>query len=126
MALLHFRAKERRRTIRVALTVPVIVHGKTESGDNFCVVSRTQSVNQHGALLEFEQPVIAGQILHLVNDNTTRSGEAHVVEVQHSKEGKTFVGVEFSSPESNFWHMTFPIPGAKPLRRSVASKVITA
>jgi len=30
--------------------------------------------------------------------------------------------MEFISPEMNFWHMQFPIPGAKPLRRIIPNK----
>jgi len=42
---------------------------------------------------------------------------------QFTKEdGKQYVGVEFNSPEMNFWHMQFPIPGAKPLRRIFPNK----
>jgi hypothetical protein len=49
--------------------------------------------------------------------------------VQRSREGKTHVGLEFLSTEINFWNMTFPLPGAKPLRRmltKVAENKVTA
>ncbi len=91
MSLLHFRCKERRRTLRVALTVPLTIRGKTDSGERFSAQTHSQSVNRHGALFQLEEIV--------------------------------YVGVEFTSPETNFWHMQFPIPGAKPLRRIVPNKV---
>jgi hypothetical protein len=42
-----------------------------------------------------------------------------VASIQRKRDGKTYVGLEFLSTEINFWSMTFPIPGAKPLRRSI-------
>lgn len=117
MSLLHFRAKERRRTIRVVLTVPVTVHGQTTEGEKFIVHAQSHSVNRHGALLHMEEPVLTGQTLKLVNENSNRTAECRVVAIKRDRDGKTYVGVEFVSAESNFWHMTFPMAGAKPLRR---------
>jgi len=122
MAILHFRCKERRRTLRVCITVPITVHGQDENGDKFRVKAKSQSVNRHGALLQLDEPVIVGQMLILVNESGDRTVECRVVSVKHDRESKTYVGVEFVSPDSNFWHMSFPLPGAKPLRRTFDSK----
>ena len=122
MAILHFRCKERRRTLRVCITVPITVHGQDENGDKFRVKAKSQSVNRHGALLQLDEPVIVGQMLILVNESGDRTVECRVVSVKHDRESKTYVGVEFVSPDSNFWHMSFPLPGAKPLRRMFDSK----
>lgn len=117
MALLHFRCKERRRSLRVNLTVPVAVHGVSDEGEKFCVRTQSSSVSQHGAMLEFNGIITMGQVLHLVNENSNRKADARVVSVTRKRDGKVFVGVEFVSAEINFWHMTFPMPGAKPLRK---------
>jgi len=122
MSLLHFRYKERRRTVRVALSVPLSIHGKFESGEKFCVQTNSHSVNRHGALFPLETPVTLGQTLLLVNDITAQGMECRVVAVRRGRDGKTYVGLEFLSTDINFWNMTFPLPGAKPLRR-VVSKV---
>ena len=122
MAILHFRCKERRRTLRVCITVPITVHGQDENGDKFRVKAKSQSVNRHGALLQLDEPVIVGQMLILVNESGDRTVECRVVSVKHDRESKTYVGVEFVSPDSNFWHMSFPLPGARPLRRTFDSK----
>jgi hypothetical protein len=119
MSLLHFRRKERRRTIRVALNVPVTVHGKSNPGEKFSAQSRSESVNRHGALFHLEEIVLLGQTVILVNDHTTQSVESKVVSIHRARDGKQYVGVEFTSPENNFWHMQFPIPGARPLRRAI-------
>jgi hypothetical protein len=122
MAILHFRCKERRRTLRVSITVPITVHGQDENGDKFRVNAKSQSVNRHGALLQLDQVVVVGQMLILVNENSDRTVECRVVSVRRDRESKTYVGVEFISADSNFWHMSFPLPGAKPLRRTADSK----
>ena len=122
MSLLHFRCKERRRTLRVALTVPLTVHGRLDTGERFCAQTASQSINRHGVLFPLEEVVLEGQTLILVNDHTAQSMECRVVSIHRSRDGKQYIGVEFLSPETNFWHMEFPIPGTKPLRRIVPSK----
>ncbi len=123
MSLLHFRCKERRRTLRVALSVPLTVRGKKDTGEKFCAQTHSQSVNRHGALFQMEEIVLVGQTLILMNEHTTQSMECRVVSIHRARDSKQYIGVEFISPETNFWHMQFPIPGAKPLRRMVPNKV---
>lgn len=122
MSLLHFRVKERRRTLRVALTVPLTVHGKTDTGERFCSQTVSQSVNRHGVLFQLEDIVLVGQTLILVNDHTAQSMECRIVSIHRARDSKQYVGVEFLAPETNFWHMQFPIPGTKPLRRVLPTK----
>jgi hypothetical protein len=123
MSLLHFRCKERRRSQRVSLTVPLSVRGQTDDNERFCVHTNSISVGQHGACFELSQVVVVGQMLQLVNENSSRKVECHVVNVHRRRDGKVFVGVEFNSNDSNFWHMTFPMPNAKPLRRTLPTSV---
>jgi hypothetical protein len=123
MAIIHFRCKERRRTLRVALSVPLTVHGQTDEGEKFSARAHSQSVNRNGALIHMDQLVVMGQTLQLVNENTNRHVESRVVSIKRERDGKTFVAVEFAVPDANFWQMTFPIPGARPLRRPYASKI---
>jgi hypothetical protein len=123
VAILHFRCKERRRTLRVTLTVPLTVRGQSDDGERFSIHAQSLAVNRNGGLLHLDQVVVVGQPLLLINENTNRSIEGRVVAVRHERDGKTYVGVEFVTPDSNFWSMTFPIPGARPLRRPFASKV---
>jgi hypothetical protein len=127
MAILNFRYKERRRTVRVNLSVPLKVHGQTESGDKFCVETHSHTVSMHGASLELEAGVVLGEILTLENLTTRERVEGKIATIRHSRDGKTYVGVEFVTPECNFWHMAFPAPGARPLRRpATAAKVPVA
>jgi hypothetical protein len=124
MGVLHFRYRERRRTLRVTLTLPVIVHGVNDQGEKFCVRVSTRSINKQGAQLVMDEPVVAGQDLLLVNENTNRSIESRVVYAKKERDGHFYVGVEFTNAESNFWKMTFPVPGARTLRRPLGSKAM--
>jgi hypothetical protein len=106
----------------VALTVPLTVLGKTDNGEKFTATTNSQSVNRHGALFQLEEIVLVGQSLILVNDHTAQSMECRVVSIHRARDSKQYIGVEFVSPETNFWHMQFPIPGSKPLRRAIPTK----
>jgi PilZ domain-containing protein len=122
MGVLHFRYRERRRTLRVALALPVIVHGQNDMGEKFCVRAVTRSINKQGALLAMDEMVVPGQALLIVNENTSRSAETRVAHVKRERDGKLHVGLEFVNQDFNFWMMTFPVPGARPLRRPIGSK----
>ncbi len=124
MGVLHFRYRERRRTLRVALALPVLVHGQNDMGEKFCYKAVTRSVNRQGALIILDEVVSLGQALMLVNENTNRQAETHVVFVQREREGKYLVGLEFVNADTNLWKMTFPAPGARPLRRSAGTKAM--
>jgi PilZ domain len=124
MSLLHFRFKERRRTVRVAITVALTVRWQAPSGDVFSVKTKSQSVSQSGGLCVLEEPVLVGQSLQMINENSGEAVEAKVVTVRKARDGKTYVGFEFVQPNSNFWRMHFPAPGARPLRRPAHSKVL--
>jgi PilZ domain len=123
MAILHFRCKERRRTIRVMLTVPIKVHGITSDGETFAEDTKSHTVSLHGVSLELERPVEIGDILLLENEMTREQVEGKVATIKKSRDGKIHVGIEFTNYDVNFWHMAFPVPGAKPLRRMVAQKL---
>lgn len=123
MAILHFRCKERRRTVRVMLTVPLKVHGQSVDGESFSVETNSHTVSLHGASIELAHKVVLGELLRLENERTREKVEGKVVTIRHSRDGKTYVGIEFTDQDVNFWHMSFPVPGAKPLRRMVTEKV---
>jgi c-di-GMP-binding flagellar brake protein YcgR len=124
MGVLNFRYRERRRTLRVALALPVLVHGQNDMGEKFCYRATTRSVNQQGALLALNETLVPGQTLLLVNENTNRSTETRVVHVKKERDGKMLVGLEFANPDTNFWKMTFPLPGARPMRRPTNTKAM--
>jgi PilZ domain len=123
MAILHFRCKERRRTMRVMLSVPLKVHGISSEGETFAVRTKTHTISLHGASIELEHTVALGDILVLENRTTEETVEGKVVTIKKSREGKVYVGVEFMDLDLNFWHMAFPVSGTKPMRRMGPAKV---
>jgi hypothetical protein len=122
MAIIHFRWKERRRTVRVMLTVPLKIAGHTDTGEKFSVKTLSHSVSSHGASIELEEGVVLGDVVQLENEITREKVDGKVVSIRRGRDGKRYVAVEFTSPV-NFWHMVFPAPGARPMRRPLASKV---
>src|SRR5260370_42231908 len=114
MSLLHFRCKERRRTLRVALTVPLTIQGKTDSGEKFSAQTNSQSVNRHGALFHLEDIVLVGQTLILLNDPASQSVECRVVWIHRARDGKQYVAGALNSPARDFRRRQCPIPGANP------------
>jgi hypothetical protein len=103
------------------LTVPLKVRGKNVDGEPFTVNTNSHTVSLHGASIELEPGVALGDLLQMENERTREKVEGKVVTIRHSRDGKTYVGVEFTDQNINFWHMSFPVPGAKPLRRLVSA-----
>jgi len=122
MAILHFRCKERRRTVRVMLSIPLKVHGISTEGETFAVATKSHTVSLHGASLELEFPVQLGDVLMIENELTNEQVEGRVVTIKKTRENKVHVGVEFVEADVNFWHMVFPAPGAKPMRRHIPKR----
>jgi len=122
MALLHFRCKERRRTVRVMLSIPLKVHGMSTEGEMFAVATKSHTVSLHGASLELEYPVQLSDILIIENELTREQVEGRVVTIKKTRDGKSLVGLEFTDKDVNFWHMVFPAPGAKPMRRYIPER----
>lgn len=118
MAVLHFRRIERRRTARVALRVDLVVKGESDQGERFETAARTSSVSGHGGLMTLETLVAVGQTLVLTNSNSGQNAECRVVSTKATRDGHTNVAFEFTADKVNFWKMSFPAPGAKPLRRA--------
>jgi hypothetical protein len=126
MAILHFRCKERRRTMRVMLSVPLKVHGISAEGETFAVETKSHTVSLHGASIELEHAVAIGDILLLENELTREQVDGKVVTIKRGRDGKIYVGIEFTDLHLNFWHMAFPAPGAKPLRRRMVAEKVSA
>jgi c-di-GMP-binding flagellar brake protein YcgR len=119
MSTLHFRRVERRRTARVAVFADLTIQGFTETNEKFKVQTRSLSVSGHGGVTVLDVPISVGQTLFLVNDHSKQKAECRVVSLRSAGDGTSIVAFEFVSSPSNFWKMSFPQAGAKPLRRSL-------
>jgi hypothetical protein len=98
----------RRRSMRVLLSVPILVSGKTAGNQDFKEETRTLVVNAHGALIALEAQVAAQQNVTLSNKSTQQSIECRVVHIGGAQGGKMQVGVEFIKPSGKFWQIDFP------------------
>lgn len=121
MSTLHFRRVERRRTTRVAVFADLTIQGFNESNEKFKIQTRSLSVSGHGGLTVLDAAVTVGQKLFLANEISKQKAECKVVSVRAGSDGKNLVAFEFTSPQPNFWKITFPASGTKPFRRSLPS-----
>lgn len=98
----------RRRSMRVLLSVPIRVMGKTASNEDFVEQTRTLVVNAHGALISLQTPVASNQRVTVENKATNQSRECRVAHVGTQAAGKIQVGIEFVKPSGSFWQIDFP------------------
>jgi c-di-GMP-binding flagellar brake protein YcgR len=120
MSLLHFRRIERRRTARATMCMNLLVYGENSQGQKFKYWTRSISVSGFGGVL-LEEQLVVGQVFHIVNEYNGRKAQARIVAVRSTKEGQTHASFEFVEGGEKFWSMSFPAPGAKPMRRFLAS-----
>lgn len=100
--------KRVRRSKRLGLSVPVMVHGNDLSGAAFREFSRAGFLNANGAQLTMGCLVGLRQTVFVENQNTGVQQECRVVNVGAAENGKWKVGVEFTSPAEGFWEIYFP------------------
>jgi PilZ domain len=98
----------RRRSMRVLLSVPIHVSGKTAENQDFKEETRTLVVNAHGALISLAARVTADQRITISNKATQQSLECRVVYVGNLQAGKMQMGIEFVKPSPAFWQIDFP------------------
>lgn len=98
-----------RRSKRLPLHVHVHVYGRTPTNNPFRDVTRTISVDAHGARLALSADVKKGQSLLLVHSLTQEERECRVVHVGPEKNGSRRIGVEFVRPSPDFWHVYQPL-----------------
>ena len=97
-----------RRSQRIALTVPVVVHRPRIEGPQFSERAQTLVVNAHGALMALAEKVALRQRLLLQNIDNGEQKECRVVYVKKEVTGPTKVAVEFSQPAPTFWRIAYP------------------
>lgn len=98
----------RRRSMRVLLSVPILVSGKNNKQEEFHEETRTLVVNAHGALISLAAPVVADQRITVSNKATRESRECRVVYLGTANAGKVQMGIEFEKPSPSFWQIDFP------------------
>jgi hypothetical protein len=101
--------KGRRRSMRVMLSVTIIVRGKNPDGKTFFdEETKTLVVNAHGALIHLRSEVKAEQKITLTHQGTQQTETCRIVYVGRMQGGKAQVGIEFDKPAPKFWGISFP------------------
>jgi len=98
----------KRRSQRIELTVPVVVHRPPKQGQQFSERSQTLVVNAHGALMVLAEKVMPRQRLLMQNIDSGEQKECRVVYVEKERTGPTKVAVEFTRPAPSFWRIAYP------------------
>lgn len=111
------RYPERRRTMRLPLQIPLTVRCRLPEGETIDLKASTYVVSAHGALLLMDTPLLPGQKIHVFNEMTAESVDCHVTSLRE-KHDRRFVGITFSVPNVDFWHIVFPKSGTRQAIRS--------
>ncbi len=103
------KGKERRRSQRVYLLIPLEVTWTTIENAQIKEPAETEEVNAHGALLRVKNPPPPGTTVKLTHGHTGNSTPARVIsERKHSPTGYRQVAVELAAPSETFWGISFP------------------
>jgi hypothetical protein len=100
--------KVKRRSQRLAVSVPVVAYRSQRLGLPFSEGTRTLTVSAHGALISLTAKVVADQRLVLKHGLSGEEQECRVVFSRKTLMGPAEVGIEFRKPTPNFWQIAFP------------------
>jgi hypothetical protein len=103
--------RARRRTRRIALTVPLEVSGKDVQRSSFTVSTTATSLNGNGAALHLSHDLSVGSVLVVRNSRGTRTSVRVVAQVI-TGDGAYNYGVEFldeANSLNDFWGIAFPL-----------------
>jgi hypothetical protein len=111
------RYPERRSTVRLSLRVPLTVRCRLAEGESIDLKAFTRVVSADGALLIMDAPLIPSQCIRLINDMTGEAADGYVTSLREKRD-RRFVGVTFTAPKVDFWHIAFPKSGTRQAVRS--------
>jgi hypothetical protein len=99
-------AQRRSQRVMLKVSVIVLVHGT----DNKVVseVTRTVTVNAHGAKILLGLKASIGEVLMLRNSGTGEEVSCRVVYISPHQAEKKEVGLDFITPSPGFWRISFP------------------
>ena len=106
----------KRRSQRLVLSVPVVVHRLPTEGAPFYEGTHTSVLSAHGALVDMASNVVPEQTLVLQNALSGEEVVCRVVSTEKKLTGRPQVAIEFKQPAPNFWHIAFPPPDWTPTR----------
>lgn len=99
---------EKRRSQRIALSIPVVLHRRPPEGPPFSEMTQTLVVNAHGALTALVEKVAPEQNLVMQNTASGEQKDCRVVYIKKELSGPTRVAVEFAQAAPKFWRILDP------------------
>ena len=111
-----------RRSVRLAVKIPVVLYAHEENNAPSCIEGRTLSVNMDGALLLVAESLYIGQSVLLINYKTKEEIVCHVRSVDWAGGSVNHVGVEFATASPKFWGVTFPPEDWNEAERKLAQR----
>ena len=105
--------EERRRSQRVMVRVPVTLQFIV-AGKPVIAKAATESVNDHGAMVQCTRAFPAETILELKNERTGDKLPCRVTRTPVENTGGYLIPIEFSAPAPAFWRISFPPRDWKP------------
>ena len=103
------QSRNRRRSQRLLLRVPVIAYRSQKLGLPFSEGTHTLVVSAHGALINLRSKVAVQEKVFLKHAISGKEQECRVVFSRGtSMIGPAEVGLEFQQPTPNFWNIAFP------------------
>lgn len=99
--------EERRRSQRVMIRVPVTLLVK-EGSQTLRISARTAEVNIHGALVAAPRSFDADTQLEMENGRTNETIGCRVTRAPRESPEGFMIPLEFTTPSSNYWQITFP------------------
>jgi len=106
------------RGVAASCEIPLEVHGSQKGGTQYHTVTpfheetRTVIVFPHGCVLRLSTNVAVGQMLALTNQNTQRGMLSRVTHVRSYPNLKSYVEIEFTQADPDFWSIDFAEEGA--------------
>ncbi len=94
---------DRRVTPRIDLDIDLTVYGRAAGNDPFYERAKAISGNANGGVFQLSIPVVEGQDLLLINNNTSREQICNVLSVQIRDIQTSEVSVSFPMPNPEFW-----------------------
>jgi len=96
---------DRRRCLRHAYVVPLLVYGSGADKQPFHEEAETVNASESGCELALDTSVAHGQRLFLTNTRNQAEQECRVVHVERRVRNKVRVGVVFPAPTPEFWRV---------------------
>jgi hypothetical protein len=101
--------RERRRSERVLLRVPVKIFGTTRDNKPMAGEAETVVVSRSGALLRSRLAWKTGSTMEITHGFTERTESFRVIwGSEQAKEGRYDFGIELLHPVQDFWGVAFP------------------